>query len=340
MEGRWQHWLFVFFYSQTFSEFSSGHAKRISSRYTSIVTVLQSFTSPLFTLPRNLLSMRSSIHQMLLALAVMSIVFIQAVGVARAADSRLYELRVYSSAEGKQSEVIDLISNAGVKFMAKHEIRLEAAWVPVDSADVRVITLVSHADKASSDAAWAAFQKDSEWQSALEQASKNGKAVKSFERVFLSTNDYSPLLKASQVGNRVFELRTYAATLGNLAALNNRFRNHTIELFAKHGMTNLVYWSVSPEVPADFAKVVSTLAPPASPSAAIDPKSTAADSTLVYLLAHASTDAAKASFDAFRLDPNWVTARKASEAAAGGSLTVKDGVKSLFLKPLDFSPLK
>jgi hypothetical protein len=149
-----------------------------------------------------------------------------------------------------------------------------------------------------------------------------------------------PQVKAAQVGNRVFELRTYGATLGNLAALNNRFRNHTIELFAKHGMTNVVYWSVSPDVSADFAKILSTLAPPTSPVAAIDPKSTAADSTLVYLLGHASTDAAKASFDAFRLDPTWVEARKASEAAAGGSLTVKDGVKSLFLKPLDFSPLK
>jgi hypothetical protein len=284
--------------------------------------------------------MRSLFHDSLIAFVVMSTVLFHSVGLAVSADSRLYELRVYSSAEGKQSEVIDLIANAGVKFMAKHSICLEAAWIPVDPKDDRVITLVSHADKSTSGASWAAFQKDSEWQSALEQASKNGKAVKSFERVFLTTNDYSSLFKASQVGNRVFELRTYGATLGNLAALNNRFRNHTIELFAKHGMTNIVYWSVSPEVPADFAKIMSTLAPPSSPVAAIDPKSTAADSTLVYLLAHASTDAAKASFDAFRLDPVWVEARKASEAAAGGSLTVKDGVKSLFLKPLDFSPLK
>ena len=284
--------------------------------------------------------MRISVTEFLMAVAIASVFFIQGANAASAADSRLYELRIYSSAEGKQAEVIDLIADARVKFMAKHEIRLEAAWIPVDPQDDRVITLVSHADKASSDAAWAAFQKDSQWQTALEQASKNGKAVKSFERVFLATNDYSPLLKASQVGNRVFELRTYAATLGNLAALNNRFRNHTIELFTKHGMTNIVYWSVSPEVLADIAKVVSTLAPPSSPAAAIDPKSTAADSTLVYLLAHASPDAAKASFDAFRLDPAWVAARKASEAGAGGSLTVKDGVKSLFLKPLDFSPLK
>ena len=50
--------------------------------------------------------------------------------------------------------------------------------------------------------------------------------------------------------------------------------------------------------------------------------------------------AAKASFDAFRADPEWDQARKASEAAAGGSLTVTNGVKSEFLTPTDYSPTK
>jgi hypothetical protein len=35
-----------------------------------------------------------------------------------------------------------------------------------------------------------------------------------------------------------------------------------------------------------------------------------------------------------------VEARKASEEKAGGPLTVKDGVKSSFLKATDYSPLK
>jgi len=35
-----------------------------------------------------------------------------------------------------------------------------------------------------------------------------------------------------------------------------------------------------------------------------------------------------------------VAVKKASEEAAGGSLTVPDGVKSVMLLPTDFSPLK
>ncbi len=41
---------------------------------------------------------------------------------------------------------------------------------------------------------------------------------------------------------RVFELRTYNTTPGNLSALNDRFRNHTIDLFSKHGMGHFGYW--------------------------------------------------------------------------------------------------
>ncbi len=65
-----------------------------------------------------------------------------------------------------------------------------------------------------------------------------------------------------------------------------------------------------------------------------------ADTTLFYILSHKSEEAAKASFDAFRKDPEWIAARKASEEKAGGSLTVKDGVKSEFWKAMDYSPMR
>jgi hypothetical protein len=65
-----------------------------------------------------------------------------------------------------------------------------------------------------------------------------------------------------------------------------------------------------------------------------------ADNTLIYILAHKSVNAAKKSFDEFRKDPDWIAAREASEKKAGGSLTVKDGVKSTFMKATDYSPIR
>ncbi len=110
---------------------------------------------------------------------------------------------------------------------------------------------------------------------------------------------------------RVFELRTYVALPGRLDALNARFRDHTLTLFKKHGMENVVY---------------------ATPQDDKDGKAT----TLVYLLAHKSREAAKESWTAFGNDPDWKAARDASE---------KDGkivksVTSVFLDPTDYSPMK
>ena len=110
---------------------------------------------------------------------------------------------------------------------------------------------------------------------------------------------------------RVFELRTYKAASGKLNNLLARFRDHTLALFTKHGMTNFGYWT-----PAD-------------------PKQ-GADDTLVYLLAHKSKEAAAASFAAFRADPAWTKAKAESEK--DGALTTK--VESVFLQPTDYSPAR
>ena len=126
---------------------------------------------------------------------------------------------------------------------------------------------------------------------------------------------------ADKPDTRLFEMRVYYAKPGKLDALNARFRDHTLKLFEKHGMTNVTYWNL-----ADAEKGAKN--------------SYVASNTLIYLLTHKSVDAAKASFDAFRADPAWVAAKEASEQKAGGSLTIKDGVKSEFLVPTDYSPVK
>lgn len=116
--------------------------------------------------------------------------------------------------------------------------------------------------------------------------------------------------RAGQSGDpRVFELRTYTAHPGRLEDLERRFRDHTVRLFERHGMTNVGYW-----IPQD---------------------STGAN-TLVYLMAYPSRDAATRSWDAFRADPEWIAAKAASEA---NGLLVQN-VASIFLSPTDFSPMR
>src|SRR5262249_56010668 len=41
----------------------------------------------------------------------------------------------------------------------------------------------------------------------------------------------------------VFELRVYHAVPGRLADLLARFRDHTTQLFERHGLENVAYWT-------------------------------------------------------------------------------------------------
>ena len=241
---------------------------------------------------------------------------------ATAADTRLYELRTYYATEGKLEDLNARFRNHTCKLFEKHGISNLGYFVPIgENPERKLIFFIAYPSRAERDTRWNAFFTDPEWQKAYKESEVGGKLVNKAETVYLTATDYSPLAKAENVGNRVFELRTYTAEPGRLPNLNARFRDHTVKLFTKHGITNLPYW-----------------VPLADQKGAINPPDV--NNTLIYLLAHASQDAAKASFGSFRTDPDWQAARKASEEKAGGPLTIKGGVKSAFLVPTDYSSVK
>ena len=103
----------------------------------------------------------------------------------------------------------------------------------------------------------------------------------------------------------LYELRTYYTPEGKLDALNARFRNHTMTLFEKHGMKNIMYWT-----PVDKPN------------------------TLIYVIAHRDKAAAEASWKAFRDDPEWK--KVAEETQRDGKLV--DKVESVYMTPTDYSP--
>lgn len=106
-----------------------------------------------------------------------------------------------------------------------------------------------------------------------------------------------------------YQLRIYTPVPGKLAALNARFREHTLKLFEKHGMRNVAYWNESP-----------TEAAP--------------DGRVIYVLAYPDRAARDAAWKAFGADPEWRGVAAASEA--GGKLVAK--VESVFMTMTDYSP--
>jgi hypothetical protein len=118
------------------------------------------------------------------------------------------------------------------------------------------------------------------------------------------------ILSAAEPSGPIYEMRIYTCNPGKLDALNERFRNHTLRMFEKHGMKNLAYW-----VPTEGET---------------------SQTTLIYILEHASRDAAKASWDAFRADPEWKEIAAASEQKHGKILAKPPD--SIYMAKTDYSP--
>jgi len=233
-----------------------------------------------------------------------------------ASDPRCFEMRVYYAAPGKLDALHARFRDHTCRLFEKHGMQNIGYWVPLENPDNKLIYVLAYPNREAAKASWKNFMADADWQKAWKESEKEGKLVAKFESTFLAGTDYSPEIKTGPSSEpRVFELRTYKCSEGNLPNLNARFRDHTMKLFSKHGMAHIGYWTPT------------------------DEKQGASD-TLIYILAHRSKEAAEASFKSFRADPDWIAARKASEEKAGGSLTAPDGVKSVFMKATDYSPIK
>lgn len=106
----------------------------------------------------------------------------------------------------------------------------------------------------------------------------------------------------------VYELRTYTTHEGKLDDLHQRFENHTMAFFEKHGMTNIMYWTPQSE----------------------DLK----DNTLIYLLKHDSRDAAEQSWQDFLDDTEW-------QAVYNESITdgpIVQNIESVYMTQTPYSP--
>jgi hypothetical protein len=232
--------------------------------------------------------------------------------VALGQDSRYFEKRTYIAHEGKRPDLIKRFEDHTLKLFEKNGIENIAYFIPTDENNNTLIFILAYPDQDSRDILWNNFANDPEWQRVYKASEANGPLVSKVDQTFMTlSGELSPeIIRDTNEGSRVFELRTYTMFPGKVDAIHARFRDYTRELFQKHGMTNVMYWYT---VEKDNAQ----------------PK-------LVYLLAHKTEKAGKASFEKFGKDPAWITVRDASEQ--NGKIVEK--VESVYLNPLPFSPLK
>ncbi len=107
----------------------------------------------------------------------------------------------------------------------------------------------------------------------------------------------------------IHEIRIYHCVPGRLSALHERFRNHTLAFWDKHGIRQVGFWT--------------TLIGESNHA-------------LTYLLQWDSLAEREQKWNAFQADTDWIKARAASEAVQ----PIVARIENQILTPTDYSALR
>jgi hypothetical protein len=112
-----------------------------------------------------------------------------------AAKSRVFEIRTYTTNEGKLEALHARFRNHTTKLFEKHGMTNVGYWKPLDAslAQNTLIYLLAHSSREAANKSWEAFRNDPEWLKARDASEVNGKLTAKVESVFLEPTDYSPM---------------------------------------------------------------------------------------------------------------------------------------------------
>jgi hypothetical protein len=225
--------------------------------------------------------------------------------------NRYYELRIYYCNPGKLETLLERFTNHTTRLFEKHGMENVGYWVPINNEKNTLYYILAFPDRASRDASFKSFIEDPVWKEVAAKSEEKGKIIQSITSIFMKGADLLPAINAGTASpDRTFELRTYTCAPGRVPNLTSRFKNHTLELFKKHGMENIAYF-LTEEKEGEQSK-------------------------LVYLLAHKSETDAATSWAGFRADAHWIKVKEESEKDG----TIVEKVESIMMKPASFSKIK
>ena len=111
------------------------------------------------------------------------------------AGNRVFELRTYTTNEGKLPALQARFRDHTLKFFAKHGMTNIGYWVPQDAplSQNTLIYVIAHPSREAAKKSWDAFRADPEWVKVRDESQKDGPLTTKVESVFLNPTDYSPL---------------------------------------------------------------------------------------------------------------------------------------------------
>ena len=108
------------------------------------------------------------------------------------AAARVFELRTYTTHDGKLDDLQARFRNHTVKFFEKHGMTNIGYWVPRDQPNT-LIYILAYPSREAATAAWDGFRKDEGWIAARKASEANGPIVVKVQSVFMDPTNFSGL---------------------------------------------------------------------------------------------------------------------------------------------------
>jgi hypothetical protein len=108
------------------------------------------------------------------------------------AENAVYELRTYTTPDGKLDALVARFRDQTVPIFNKHEMESVGYFIPQDKKNT-LIYILKHPSRQAGEKHWTEFLNDPEWKKVAAETEANGKIVDKVERVWMDPTDFSKL---------------------------------------------------------------------------------------------------------------------------------------------------
>lgn len=115
--------------------------------------------------------------------------------IAHAQGNRVFEIRTYTTPEGKLDALKARFRDNTIRIFNKHNMTSIGYWTPQDSplSQNTLIYILAHPSREEAKKNWDAFRSDPEWVKAKAASEANGPLTTKVESVFANPTDFSQI---------------------------------------------------------------------------------------------------------------------------------------------------
>ncbi|HXT38449.1 MAG TPA: NIPSNAP family protein [Candidatus Angelobacter sp.] len=247
---------------------------------------------------------------------LLGVVVLSSVTGLRAAESAAaayHELRLYTVTSNKLDGALERFRDTVEPLRRKHGIRTVGYWTAPGTTNGGTFAyLMAAASKEELQKQEQDFGADPQFKAGYAASNqKHGQTVDKIESLPLTVDATAKFDFGASAKPRVFDLRIYSVPLGKLEAFRNRWRDHAVPIYERHGLHSIGWWVA-------------------------ERQDTNGHDQFVVLLAGESVEAIQKTIAAFHQDAEWQRVEKDTEREG----RLRSSVTAYKLTPVDFSTLK